>query len=241
MVAAPSLRDADDFFTVFAIIRGECPTVGEYGRGMDDSQPMRKHLQFSSPGGGHGQKGKSPTYSRPVEGDVRELKSEIEAGADFADLAKQHSQCPSGKQGGELGEFSPGRMVPEFDKVVFSAGRPGAGAGPHAVRLAPVGSHQPYRVGNRFMADSERRWPQGGASPRGTVRFGLVAVAIVAAVAVCARAQLKENKDHQIAFLTTASTVAGTLLAIFGWLVVTAPYSWSALQDAPWIWRSRAP
>ncbi len=78
------------------------------------------------------------------------------------------------------------------------------------------------------MADSERRWPQGGASPRGTVRFGLVAVAIVAAVAVCAWAQLKENKDHQIAFLTTASTVAGTLLAIFGWLVVTAPYSWSA-------------
>ena len=49
------------------------------------------------------------------------LKSEIEAGADFADLAKKHSQCPSGKQGGELGEFEPGRMVPEFDRVVFSA------------------------------------------------------------------------------------------------------------------------
>ena len=49
------------------------------------------------------------------------LKSEIEGGADFAKLAKEHSQCPSGSSGGELGEFEPGRMVPEFDTVVFSA------------------------------------------------------------------------------------------------------------------------
>ncbi len=50
-----------------------------------------------------------------------ELKSQIEAGEDFAKMAESHSQCPSGKQGGALGEFSPGQMVPEFDKVVFSA------------------------------------------------------------------------------------------------------------------------
>ncbi len=49
------------------------------------------------------------------------LKTEIEAGADFATLASQHSDCPSGKQGGDLGEFSPGQMVREFDEVVFSA------------------------------------------------------------------------------------------------------------------------
>lgn len=49
------------------------------------------------------------------------LKQEIEAGADFADVARKHSQCPSGRQGGDLGEFGPGQMVPEFDKVVFSA------------------------------------------------------------------------------------------------------------------------
>ena len=51
----------------------------------------------------------------------KELKSQIEAGTDFAKLATSHSQCPSGKKGGDLGEFSPGQMVPEFDKVVFSA------------------------------------------------------------------------------------------------------------------------
>ena len=51
-----------------------------------------------------------------------ELKRQIEEeGADFAGLAKEHSQCPSGQQGGELGEFNPGVMVKEFDEVVFSA------------------------------------------------------------------------------------------------------------------------
>ena len=50
-----------------------------------------------------------------------DLKSEIEAGADFGELAKQHSQCPSGQRGGDLGSFGRGQMVPEFDKVVFSA------------------------------------------------------------------------------------------------------------------------
>ncbi|MGD9332197.1 MAG: peptidylprolyl isomerase [Desulfobacterales bacterium] len=49
-----------------------------------------------------------------------ELKQEIEAGADFADVARQHSKCPSGRQGGDLGEFGPGQMVKEFDEVVFS-------------------------------------------------------------------------------------------------------------------------
>jgi len=49
-----------------------------------------------------------------------EIKSQIEGGADFGEMAAEHSKCPSGKDGGELGEFSPGQMVPEFDKVVFS-------------------------------------------------------------------------------------------------------------------------
>ena len=48
------------------------------------------------------------------------LKDQIENGADFASLAKEHSQCPSGKQGGDLGEFSQGQMVKEFDDVIFS-------------------------------------------------------------------------------------------------------------------------
>ena len=48
------------------------------------------------------------------------IKSEIEGGADFGEMAAKHSQCPSGKEGGALGEFGPGQMVPEFDSLVFS-------------------------------------------------------------------------------------------------------------------------
>lgn len=48
------------------------------------------------------------------------LKTQIQSGAEFTDLAKKHSQCPSGRRGGDLGEFGPGQMVKEFDTVVFS-------------------------------------------------------------------------------------------------------------------------
>ncbi len=56
-----------------------------------------------------------------TEEECTNLKAEIEAGADFAAVAQKHSQCPSGRDGGDLGEFGPGQMVPEFDEVVFSA------------------------------------------------------------------------------------------------------------------------
>ena len=48
-------------------------------------------------------------------------KNQIEGGVDFTEIAKEHSQCPSGQKGGALGEFGPGQMVKEFDDVVFSA------------------------------------------------------------------------------------------------------------------------
>lgn len=55
-----------------------------------------------------------------TEEECNALKSRIEAGEDFGECARQNSLCPSGNQGGRLGEFSPGQMVREFDEVVFS-------------------------------------------------------------------------------------------------------------------------
>jgi len=56
-----------------------------------------------------------------TEADCADLKKQIDGGADFAALAKEHSSCPSGAKGGALGTFGPGQMVKEFDEVVFSA------------------------------------------------------------------------------------------------------------------------
>lgn len=49
-----------------------------------------------------------------------ELKEKIEAGSDFAEVAKENSNCPSKAQGGALGSFGKGQMVKEFEEVVFS-------------------------------------------------------------------------------------------------------------------------
>ena len=56
-----------------------------------------------------------------TEEQCKELKTSIENGADFAQVAKEHSSCPSSRDGGNLGTFGPGQMVREFDEVVFSA------------------------------------------------------------------------------------------------------------------------
>ncbi len=53
------------------------------------------------------------------EKECLDLKNQIAEGADFADLAALHSSCPSGADGGSLGSFGPGQMVPEFDAAVF--------------------------------------------------------------------------------------------------------------------------
>ena len=55
-----------------------------------------------------------------TEDACNDLKAKIEGGEDFATVAAEHSSCPSGARGGDLGEFGPGQMVPEFDQVVFS-------------------------------------------------------------------------------------------------------------------------
>jgi peptidyl-prolyl cis-trans isomerase C len=51
----------------------------------------------------------------------QQLKDQIANGeTTFEEAAETYSQCPSGNQGGDLGTFPEGMMVPEFDKVVFN-------------------------------------------------------------------------------------------------------------------------
>lgn len=53
-----------------------------------------------------------------TEEEALALVAELEGGADFADLAREKSTGPSGPNGGELGWFGPGRMVPAFEEAV---------------------------------------------------------------------------------------------------------------------------
>ncbi|MDG1488249.1 MAG: peptidylprolyl isomerase [SAR324 cluster bacterium] len=59
---------------------------------------------------------------------AEKILKELKDGTDFAELARQYSDGPSGPKGGDLGRFTRGQMVPEFDQAVFSL-EPGAVSG----------------------------------------------------------------------------------------------------------------
>lgn len=53
------------------------------------------------------------------EYEVNDLQRKLKEGVKFEDLAQKHSLCPSGRGGGDLGFFSKGQMVEEFEVAAF--------------------------------------------------------------------------------------------------------------------------
>lgn len=51
---------------------------------------------------------------------INEFKQRIADGDDFAEIARTHSDCPSGQDGGSLGTFGRGQMVPAFEEAAFA-------------------------------------------------------------------------------------------------------------------------
>ena len=51
---------------------------------------------------------------------IKDLEKRIEEGEKFSEVAKEESECPSSKRGGDLGYFSRGQMVKPFEKAAFS-------------------------------------------------------------------------------------------------------------------------
>ncbi len=54
------------------------------------------------------------------EKQANDILAQLNNGANFQELAKKFSNCPSKRNGGDLGEFNKGDMVPAFDKAVFN-------------------------------------------------------------------------------------------------------------------------
>ncbi len=54
------------------------------------------------------------------EFEATDLVKKLEEGVTFEELAKDFSKCPSGKEGGSLGAFGKGMMVPEFENAAYA-------------------------------------------------------------------------------------------------------------------------
>lgn len=69
-----------------------------------------------------------------AESDIRDIKSEIDEGASFEEMAREHSEGPSAQRGGDLETFPRGKMVPAFDEVAFNL-EPGVVSDPVETRF----------------------------------------------------------------------------------------------------------
>ena len=76
-----------------------------------------RHILISFQGAERSQQTRGKDEAREI---AKTLLHQLQQGEDFAELAKAHSDGPSGPKGGDLGRFSRGAMVPAFDKVVFA-------------------------------------------------------------------------------------------------------------------------
>lgn len=65
----------------------------------------------------------------PTEAEALKIQSQIKNYSDFQQFAKMYSECPSGRNGGDLGCFGYGQMVKPFEKAAFT-GKIGEITGP---------------------------------------------------------------------------------------------------------------
>jgi len=77
-------------------------------------QVRARHILFTV------SKDASPEEQETARKKAEDALNRLKGGEDFATLAKELSQCPSASEGGNLGFFSKGQMVPEFEEAAFS-------------------------------------------------------------------------------------------------------------------------
>jgi peptidyl-prolyl cis-trans isomerase C len=118
LVATEELKKIEGAITV---------TDAEVKKAYDDNkkdyeQVKARHILVAFKGSPAAQKGKKPLTEAEAKAKADDLRKKLVAGADFAEMAKKESDdTESGKNGGDLGAFSHGQMVPEFEQAAFNA------------------------------------------------------------------------------------------------------------------------
>jgi len=112
----------------------------------DYEQVKAKHILIAFKGSPAAQAGKPELTEEQAKAKAEELKKQIAGGAKFEDVAKKESDdTGSGANGGELGAFGHGQMVPEFETAAFAA-KVGDVIGPirtqYGYHLIRVDSHE---------------------------------------------------------------------------------------------------
>lgn len=87
-----------NFFTLFAALLLMCGSAFA----EDFSSVKAKHILVDT------------------KAEALKIKTDIDEGGSFDYYAQKYSKCPSGKNGGELGYFGRGQMVPEFENAAFN-------------------------------------------------------------------------------------------------------------------------
>ncbi len=97
--------------------------------------------------------GTTPEAKAAAKAKAQDLLNKIKGGADFAAMARQFGTDGTKDQGGDLGWFGKGRMVPEFEKAIFGATAPGllpnvveTSFGYHIIKITAAPTKQTYQV-----------------------------------------------------------------------------------------------
>jgi peptidyl-prolyl cis-trans isomerase C len=119
LVAQEELKQID---TTIAVSDADLKKAYDENK-KDYEQVKAKHILIAFKGSPAAQKGKKELTDAEAKAKAESLRAEIVAGkAKFEDVAKKESDdIESGKNGGELGSFGRGQMVPEFEQAAFGA------------------------------------------------------------------------------------------------------------------------
>lgn len=89
-------------------------------QGAATDEAIQAAYDAAYPGGEGGEEYSAAHILVETEDEAQAIKAEIDGGADFAETAREKSTGPSGPNGGDLGWFGSGRMVPEFEAAVIA-------------------------------------------------------------------------------------------------------------------------